>query len=67
MVNGGFPPIKLKEINKEEYSNSKERFFSNVIKKNIDIRQILTENTQRKSIIDINEAKQDELEVVDKI
>ena len=67
MVNGGFPLIKLKETNKEEYSKSKERFFSNVIKKNIDIRQILTENTQKKSIIDINEPKQDELEVVDKI
>lgn len=66
MVNGGFPPIKLKEIKKIEV-NSKERLFSNSVKKNIDIRQILTENIQRKSIIDINDKNDDELEVLDKI
>ena len=57
MVNGGFPPIKLVEKDKEKYNESKERFFSNVTKRTLDIRQLLTENTQKKSIIDMNEKK----------
>jgi hypothetical protein len=67
MVNGGFPPIKLVEKEKGKYNESKERFFSNVTKRTLDIRQLLTENTQKKSIIDINEKKEDELEIVEKI
>jgi len=69
MVNGGFPPIKLveKEKEKEQYSKSKERFFSNTTKRILDIRQLLTENTQKKSVIDMNEKKEDELEILEKI
>lgn len=67
MVNGGFPPIKLVEKEKEKYNESKERFFSNVTKRTLDIRQLLTENTQKKSIIDMNEKKEDELEIIEKI
>jgi hypothetical protein len=69
MVNGGFPPIKLveKEKEKEKESKSKERFFSNTTKKTLDIRQLLTENTLKKSVIDINEKKEDELEILEKI
>lgn len=69
MVNGGFPPIKLVEKDKNIPSDnkSKERFFSNVTKRTLDIRQLLTENTQKKSVIDINMKKEDELEIIEKI
>ena len=67
MVNGGFPPIKLVEKDIPSDNKSKERFFSNVTKKTLDIRQLLSENTQRKSVIDINIKKEDELEIVEKL
>lgn len=65
MVNGGFPPIKYKKTEKKEVS--KERFFSNVSKTNLNIRQILTTDINKKSIIDVNETNNDELEVLDKL
>jgi hypothetical protein len=53
--NGGFPPIKYcpeldvdkKFVNK----TSKERFFSNAPRQNINIRQLLTENKSKPIII----------------
>jgi hypothetical protein len=65
MVNGGFPPIKYKNSEKKE--TSKERFFSNVSKTNLNIRQILISDINKKSFIDINEKNNDELEVIDKL
>ncbi len=66
--NGGFPPIKYcKEIKlrQEEVSGktSKERFFSNAPKQNINIRQLLSD-TKKKPIIITDENDIDELEIV---
>lgn len=65
--NGGFPPIKYcKEIKLREETTgkaSKERFFANAPKQNINIRQLLTEN-KNKPIIITDDNKEDELEIV---
>ncbi len=66
--NGGFPPIKYCStvtLEKEQKS-SKERFFSNAIKQNINIRQLLSDT--KKTPIIITEPVQDEnLEVIDSL
>lgn len=53
--NGGFPPIKYcPELNIDKSNNvkfTKERFFSNTPRQNINIRQLLTESTNKKPII----------------
>ena len=64
--NGGFPPIKycsqLNNQNKEEEgSTSKERFFANAPRQNINIRQLLSESNKKPIII--TEDTQDELQV----
>lgn len=70
--NGGFPPIKFCKEERDNVTSSdekpkKERFFSNTMKNNINIRQILV-SKKDVPIIDISEKKdKDELEVVDSI
>ena len=64
--NGGFPPINYcpnTELNNEQKS-SKERFFSNTIKQNINIRQLLSD-TQKKPIIITQNQQDDDLEILD--
>jgi hypothetical protein len=58
--NGGFPPIKYCP-QKEETSKSKERFFANAPKQNINIRQLLSESNKKPIII--TDDIQDELQV----
>jgi hypothetical protein len=66
--NGGFPPIKYCStitLDKEQ-KTSKERFFSNVVKQNINIRQLLVD-TQKKPIIITETVQDDNLEVLDSL
>tara|TARA_B110000971_G_C19990958_1_gene491940 strand:+ start:1331 stop:1531 length:201 start_codon:yes stop_codon:yes gene_type:complete len=49
--NGGFPPLKFKKT--LEKQNNKDRLFSKPIQKNINIRQILINNS-KKDIINEN-------------
>ena len=65
--NGGFPPIKYCATIKrtEETKTSKERFFANAPKRNINIRELLSD-TKKKPII-ITDDQHDILEVVDAI
>ena len=66
--NGGFPPIKYcpnTTLDKEQ-KTSKERFFSNAIKQNINIRQLLSD-TQKKPIIITETAQDYNLEVIDSL
>ncbi len=67
-INGGFPPIKYCPLNKNEKTDnklkSKERFFSNAVKQNINIRQILSD-TKKKPIIITESSNNDDLEVID--
>jgi hypothetical protein len=61
--NGGFPPIKYCKdatINK----TSKERFFSNAPRQNINIRQLLTDTTNKKPLIITDNATEDIIEEV---
>ncbi len=62
--NGGYPPLilcKSKDINKD---NTIERLYSNTLKNNINIRQILSEN---KKIFIFNPNKEEQLEIVSDI
>ncbi len=64
--NGGFPPINYcpqVESEKGTTSKSKERFFSNAPRQNINIRQLLSEN-KKKPIIIIDTNNDNDLEVV---
>jgi hypothetical protein len=66
---GGFPPVKYcpdKVSLGDKKSSTRERLFAPGINKNINIRQILKENVS-KPLIDIDEDKKDELEVVEAI
>ncbi len=66
--NGGFPPIKYCSsitIEKEQ-KTSKERFFSNTIKQNINIRQLLSEN-KKTPIIITEPVPDDNLEIIDSL
>lgn len=57
LKNGGFPPIKYcPELDKERITNktSKERFFSNAPRQNINIRQLLSESKKKPVIITEN-------------
>ena len=66
MQNGGFPPIKLKQLKtKEENVNNKERLFSSTLQSNINIRQILL-NNQNKKLIEETQVE-DKLEIVTSI
>jgi len=66
--NGGFPPIKYCPTNTldKEQKTSKERFFSNAIKQNINIRQLLSD-TQKKPIIITETVEEYNLEVLDSL
>lgn len=66
--NGGFPPIKYcsnitLDINKK---NSKERFFSNASRQNINIRQLLSDN-KKKQIIITETIQDDNIEIIDSL
>ena len=66
--NGGFPPIKYCStvtLGKEQ-KTSKERFFSNAIKQNINIRQLLSDNKKQPIIITDN-TQEDNLEIIDSL
>jgi hypothetical protein len=64
--NGGFPPIKYcsySEADKKDSSKtSKERFFANAPRQNINIRQLLSDS-KKKPIIITDEITDTELEV----
>jgi hypothetical protein len=66
--NGGFPPIKYCPISDKKKSgstkNSKERFFANAPRQNINIRQLLTESTNKKPLIIPDNKSEDIIEVV---
>ena len=66
--NGGFPPIKYcSSVNiKQEQKTSKERFFSNTVKQNINIRQLLSD-TKKTPIIITEPIQDDNLEVIDSL
>ncbi len=56
LKNGGFPPIKYcsqssNQIKEEEGSTSKERFFANAPRQNINIRQLLSDKIKKPIII----------------
>ncbi len=68
--NGGFPPIKYCLNNDNDNDNntiktSKERFFSNTPKQNVNIRQLLNENKIIPLII--VDTSNDILDVIDEI
>jgi hypothetical protein len=64
--NGGFPPIKYcPELDADKTNkNSKERFFANAPRQNINIRQLLTETINKKPLIITDNTPQEELEVI---
>jgi hypothetical protein len=66
--NGGFPPINYCpaiETNKgQNTKTSKERFFANAPRQNINIRQLLTESVNKKPLIIIDNVIEDVIEVV---
>jgi hypothetical protein len=63
VINGGFPPIKYCPQKKEDQSKSKERFFANAPRQNINIRQLLSDSI-KKPIIITEDSKDNDLEVV---
>lgn len=64
--NGGFPPIKYcGESDVEGQKVSKERSFTTIPKKNINIRQLLT-TKNKKPIVVISE-EDEQIEEIDKI
>ena len=68
-IKGGFPPIRYcpeKVDTSDKKISTRERLFASNINKNINVRQILKENVS-KPLIEINEEKKDEIEVVDAI
>ena len=66
--NGGFPPIQYcsTTVLDAEKKNSKERFFSNAIKQNINIRQLLSD-TKKTPIIITETVHDDNLEIIDSL
>ena len=66
--NGGFPPIKYcPELDTDKIGTtktSKERFFANAPRQNINIRQLLTESANKKPLIIIDNVSEDLIEVV---
>ena len=67
--NGGFPPIKYCSnvtSNIDNKNKSKERFFSNAPKQNINIRQLLSD-THKKPIIITETNQDDNIEIIDSL
>ncbi len=68
--NGGFPPINYCPLSKSDIdvksTKTKERFFSNAPRQNINIRQILSEN-KKKPIIVIDNNNDNDLEVINSL
>ena len=66
MPNGGFPPIKLNKLNSTKKNvNNKERLYSSTLQPNINIRQILLNNQNKKIIEEVK--VENELEIVTSI
>mgnify|MGYP003330272872 CR=1 FL=1 len=69
--NGGFPPIKYcPELDTEKSKSekgTKERFFSNAPRQNINIRQLLTESANKKPLIITDNVTEDVIEVVNSL
>lgn len=69
--NGGFPPINYcTELDTEQsdiIKTSKERFFANAPTQNINIRQLLTESTNKKPLIIIDSVPEDVIEIVNSL
>jgi hypothetical protein len=63
--NGGFPPIRYCTQNKDN-STSKERFFANAPRQNINIRQLLSDSI-KKPIIITEDNNDNELEITTKL
>jgi len=66
LKNGGFPPIKYcpeLNIDKSNIKSTKERFFSNTPRQNINIRQLLTDTTNKKPIIVPDNESEDIIEI----
>jgi len=69
--NGGFPPIKycpeLETDKNTTVKTSKERFFANAPRQNINIRQLLTESVNKKPLIITDNVTEDVIEVVNSL
>lgn len=57
-INGGFPPIEYIKVPVDKEKDTKiemkrERFFATIPKKNLDIRQILS-NSAKRNMINVN-------------
>ena len=69
--NGGFPPIKYcPELDTEKSSTTKtykERFFANTTRQNINIRQLLSESTNKKPLIIIDSKSEEDIEVINSL
>jgi hypothetical protein len=62
---GGFPPIKYCPPEVEKKSDkSKERFFANTVKQNINIRQLLSNSVSKKPLI-ITESNTNDIDDID--
>ena len=69
---GGLPPIKYCPANDNNNANkkndkTKERFFANAPRQNINIRQLLSETKKKPIIIDDNINDNDNLEIIESI
>jgi hypothetical protein len=69
--NGGFPPIKYcPELDTDKIDttkSSKERFFANAPRQNINIRQLLTDSTNKKPLLIPDSVSEDFIEVVNSL
>jgi hypothetical protein len=67
--NGGFPPINYcPELDTDKTKNiisTKERFFANTPRQNINIRQLLNESINKKPLFIPDVVSEDLIEVVD--
>jgi hypothetical protein len=71
MKNGGFPPIKYSLESSDTSKNNdstqtKERFFSNTPRQNINIRQLLSESA-KKPVIITETIENDNLDIIESI
>ena len=65
--NGGFPPIKYCKVDKSKeitIKTSKERFFSNAVRNDLNIRQILKTKSKLDTEFIIVNKEEDALEIV---
>jgi hypothetical protein len=60
---GGFPPIRYCDNNQKEVSLQKERLFA----PKININKILKNSNSNKPIIDLDNKKKEDLDIIDSI